>query len=70
MQTAFDCLGHIFNPDRFRRVVADSARSSQKDHGGRNFLGQDHRVMSGAADHAVRFASGLPDRLFDFIDEK
>ncbi len=50
--------------------MADPARSSQKNHGGGNFLGQNHGIVARAAHHAMRLAASLPDRLFDFIDEE
>ena len=69
-EPAFKTLGDVACLDRLRRVVAYSSRSSQKDHCHGNFLGQDHGVVAGAADHAVRLASSLSHGFFDLVDKK
>ena len=61
MQAAFNRFGHILKSDRFSRIVADSARSSEEDHRGRNFLRQDHCIMTGSAHHVMRLAAGFLD---------
>ena len=42
-------------------IVADSAGSSQKNHRRWNFLRQNHGIVTRAAHHAMRIASGLRD---------
>ena len=46
MQPAFDCFGDILVQHRFRRIVTDPARRSQKDHARRNSLGQNHGIVA------------------------
>jgi len=67
MHAAFDCLLDVFKGNRFGGVVADAAGRPQKDHGGGNSFGEDHGIVTSAARHAVRLASGLADCLFDLI---
>ena len=50
--------------------MADPALSSQKNHGGGNFLGENHGIMSGATHHVMRFTSSFTDRQSDFTDKK
>jgi len=68
MQAALDRFFNVFRCDRFRRIVTDPARSPQKDHRGRNPLGQNHGIVTSAAHHPVGLASGLDYGLFDFGD--
>jgi len=70
MQATFDGLGDIINQNGFRGVVTDSARSTQKNHGGRNLLCEDHRVVSCAANHSVRSAARLSYCFFDLAGQR
>lgn len=65
MHSARESLLHVPGQNRFGRVVADAAGSPQEDHGGRDSSGEDHCIMSGAACHAMRSASGGADGRFD-----
>src|SRR5580658_2514520 len=43
---------------RFIRMVADAARASEEQHRGRDMRREDHRVMAGAARHAMHGIAG------------
>src|SRR5579864_3585277 len=70
MQATFDSLGDIINQNGFRGIVTDSARSTQKNHGGWNLLCQDHRVVSRAANHSVRSAARPSYCFFDLTGQR
>jgi hypothetical protein len=70
VQSAFKRFSYVFHFDGFRGIVADSAGGSKKDHGGGNFVGEDHRVVAGAAGHAVRLAACAADGFLNLIDEE
>ena len=63
VQSAIDRLSHILDVNRFRGIVADTARRAQENQGGGNPSCQYHGVMSGAAHHPVRIASRSGDGL-------
>jgi hypothetical protein len=50
--------------------MAYSAGSSQKDHCGGYLLSQNHGVVAGTADHAVRLATYASHCAIYFADEK
>jgi len=70
MQAAFEGSGYIVKVDGFCGVMADAAGGTQKNHCRGNFFGQDHRVMTGAAYHAVGCAAYLADCLLNLAAEE
>jgi hypothetical protein len=69
MGAALDRHRNVVDQDRFRRIVADAAWCPDENNSGRDFFGQDHGIMTGAAYHAVRLASRLPDCFFYLSNE-
>jgi hypothetical protein len=70
VHAAFERLCDVFDLDRFRWVVADSAGGPQKNHCSGNFIGEDHGVVAGTTGHAVRLAACAADGFLNLIDEK
>src|SRR6202050_2235415 len=70
MHATVDCLLDVLKSNGFGGVVADAAGCPQEDHRGGNFFGEDHSIVTGATRHAMRFASGLADRIFDMVHKE
>src|SRR5258706_4926130 len=70
MQSALDRFRHIADFYFFVWRMADSSRRSQKNHRGRNFFGQDHRIVPGAAHDRKRFASRSFNCFSSLTDEE
>src|ERR1700756_3667262 len=64
MNTTLDRLRNVIDQDRLRRIVADAAWCPEENNSGGDFFSQDHGIMAGAAGHAVRLASRLPNCFF------
>src|SRR6266508_6369365 len=51
-------------------MMTDPARAAEKQHRGRHARSYDHRVMSGAACHAMHRVARLRDAAFEHSDER
>jgi len=69
MHACFQGLRYIFHTNTLFRTVADAARRAQEDHRCRYFRGEDHSIVAGAANHAVRLTSGLADCIIDEVNK-
>jgi hypothetical protein len=70
VRAAFERPCCVFDLNRFRWIVADSAGGPQKNHCGGNFCGEDHSVVASAACHAMRLAARAADSFLGLLDEK
>ena len=70
MQAALDRLFDVLYGYCFRGIMADPAGSPQKNHPGRNFFRQNHRIVTRAAYHPMRLAPCLADCMFYLRNEE
>src|SRR5258705_11947238 len=70
MPSAIESPRDVVEMHRFRRIVADAPRRSQKNHRRGNFFREDHGIMSRARRHAMVISICVLNGKFDLLHYK
>src|SRR5215470_9601013 len=70
VNAAVDRARDIFGEDGLRGIMADAPWRAEENHGRWDVFGENHRVMAGAAGHAMQEAACRTHGGLDLRDEK